>query len=67
MVFNDPTVLNAVHAQLNYLQIEVHENYIMESWENEEEPEIDQPIEHVLFRKKTQNSHQDLRLKCTVI
>jgi hypothetical protein len=66
-IFNDPAVSKALQEQLKHLNIQVHENYIMEEWLSQDINDMSEPIEEVLFRRKDkQNAGQELHLKCTV-
>lgn len=65
-VFNDPTVLKTVQDQLKELRIEIHENYLMDEWHSQGIIDMNQPIEHVLFRTKDKSHGKDLKLKCSV-
>lgn len=65
-VFNDPTVLKAVQDQLKELKIEIYENYLMDEWHSQGIIDMNQPIEHVIFRAKDKRQGKDLNFKCTV-
>jgi hypothetical protein len=65
-VFNDPTVLKAIQDQLEDLNIEIYDNYLMDEWRNQGIIDMSQPIGHVIFRTRDKNHGKDVSLKCTV-
>ncbi|CAF3435054.1 unnamed protein product [Rotaria socialis] len=65
--FNDPTVLDTVRETLKKLNIQVYENYSMEEWHNRGAIDVNQPIDHVVFRTKDKKQSKNLNLKCTTL
>jgi len=65
-IFNDPTVLKTVQEQLKHLQIEVHENFLLDQWQSQNDDDESLPIERVIFRRQEKNKNaQELQLNCT--
>lgn len=66
-IFNDPTVLKTVQEQLKHLQIEVHENFLLDQWQSQNDDDESLPIERVIFRRQEKNKNaEELQLNCTV-
>jgi hypothetical protein len=65
-VFNDPTVLKTIQDQFEDLNIEIYDNYLMDEWRNQGIIDMNQPIEHVIFRTRNKTHAKDINLKCTV-
>jgi hypothetical protein len=65
-VFNDPTVLKTIQDQFEDLNIEIYDNYLMDEWRNQGIIDMNQPIEHVIFRTRGKAHAKDINLKCTV-
>lgn len=66
-VFNDPTVLKSVQEELRELNIQIHEDYLMDEWRSHDMIDAEQPIERVVFRPHDKKQGKDLNLKCTVM
>ena len=65
-MFNDPTVLKVIQDQLEDLNIEIYDNYLMDEWRNQGIIDMSEPIENVIFRTRDKNHGKDVSLKCTV-
>ncbi|UJR28415.1 hypothetical protein I4U23_009655 [Adineta vaga] len=65
--FNDPIVLKTVQEELRELNIEIHEDYMMDEWRSHDAIDMNQPVERVVFRSHDKKQGKDLNLKCTTL